>query len=250
MTKTLLVLLSAAAIAACGGKPVAQTQTQTQAPAPAPAKVEPAPAPSAASSTLVTGTVAETMNAAGYTYIRIATAGGDRWAAVPETKLKEGDSVTVTAQMVVPNFESKTLGRKFENIIFGSMPGAKPVERAAPAQPAPATTAPADVHVEKAPGGKTIAEVWAEKSALKDKPVVVRGTVVKFLPQIMGKNWIHLRDGSGTRAKGDDDVTVTTNASVKIGDVITVSGTLRVDKDFGAGYQYGVIIEDAKVTPR
>jgi hypothetical protein len=63
----------------------------------------------------------------------------------------------------------------------------------------------------------------------------------------MGKNWMHLRDGSGTRAKGDDDITVTTSDSVKVGDVVTVKGTLNVDKDFGAGYEYPVIVEDAKL---
>ncbi|MGZ4778923.1 MAG: nucleotide-binding protein, partial [Thermoanaerobaculia bacterium] len=97
------------------------------------------------------------------------------------------------------------------------------------------------------PDAKTIAEIWAGKDTLKDKNVVVRGKVVKSLSGIMGKNWIHLRDGSGTRAKGTDDITVTTNGNASVGDVVVVSGTLRADKDFGAGYVYSVIIEDAKL---
>jgi hypothetical protein len=105
-----------------------------------------------------------------------------------------------------------------------------------------------DVSVDKAPNGKTVAETYAAKDELKDKPVVIRGKVVKFLSGIMGKNWLHLRDGSGSGDKGDNDITVTTNDVVAVGDVVTVAGTVRVDKDFGAGYRYPVIVEEAKVT--
>jgi hypothetical protein len=104
-----------------------------------------------------------------------------------------------------------------------------------------------DVKVEKAPNGKTVAETFAAKDQLKDKPVVIRGKVVKFLSGIMGKNWLHLRDGSGSADKGDNDITVTTNDVVAVGEVVTVTGTVRVDKDFGAGYRYPVIVEEAKV---
>lgn len=184
------------------------------------------------------------MNAAGYTYVRVATESGDRWAAVQQTPVKVGDNVTIVAQMVVPNFESQTLKRKFDNIIFGTVRNGAP---ASAGMTRPAEAGVPNVRVEKAEGGKTIAEVWAGKNALKDKPVVIRGTVVKFLPDIMGKNWMHLRDGSGTRAKGDDDITVTTSGSAKVGDVVIVTGTLRVDQDFGSGYEYGALIEDAKI---
>jgi hypothetical protein len=63
----------------------------------------------------------------------------------------------------------------------------------------------------------------------------------------MGKNWVHLRDGSGTAGK-DNDITVTTGDRVAVGDVVTAKGTVRVDKDFGAGYAYPVIVEDAKLS--
>jgi len=106
-----------------------------------------------------------------------------------------------------------------------------------------------NISVEKATGSgaRTIAEIWSGKDSLKDKNVVVRGKVVKSLSGIMGKNWIHLRDGSGSREKGNDDITVTTNGTAAVGDVVVVNGTLRADKDFGAGYVYSVIIEEAKL---
>jgi hypothetical protein len=71
--------------------------------------------------------------------------------------------------------------------------------------------------------------------------------VVKVTPAIMGKNWLHLRGGSGSAATGDDDITVTSTATVAVGDVVVVTGTVRVNRDFGSGYSYPVLIEDATV---
>jgi hypothetical protein len=232
----------------------------------------------------VTGTVAETLDAAGYTYVNVQTADGSKWAAVPQMKLKKGAPVTINAQMFMDNFESKTLKRKFDRIIFGNveseggqpaMPGTIASASAStpgatqampPNHPATGGSASAspmgtpqqhmaagtanvgDVKVAKAPGGSTVADVWSSKDSNKDKPVVVRGKVVKFLGGIMGKNWLHLRDGSGSAEKGDNDITVTTSEMAAVGDTVTVNGTLRVDKDFGAGYRYPVIIEDGKIS--
>lgn len=211
--------------------------------------------PAAASGNAITAKVLETMNAGGYTYIKLAAPSGETWAAVPQARIEVGQTVTLNAQMTMDDFESKTLNRKFDHIIFGSLGG--PAAAAAPAgmgamgTPAQRMAGPADagpISVPKAEGGQTVAELWTGKATLKDKPVVVRGKVVKSLDGIMGKNWIHLRDGSGNHANGSDDITVTTNDTAAVGDVVIVRGTLRVNKDFGAGYNYPVIIEDGKVT--
>jgi hypothetical protein len=201
----------------------------------------------------VTGRILETMNAGGYTYMRLATANGDVWTAVRETKVKKGATITVEAQMVAENFKSSSLHRTFDKLIMG-MVADGPAAATQAAMPSPTGGAVehmmsaanvGDVNVPKAEGGKTVAETWARRNDLKDKPVVIRGKVVKFLGGIMGKNWIHLRDGSGTRAAGNDDITVTTDGIARVGDIVTVNGTVRVDKDFGAGYLYPVIVEDA-----
>jgi RecJ-like exonuclease len=89
--------------------------------------------------------------------------------------------------------------------------------------------------------------VFAEKDALAGKPVAVRGKVVKVNSGIMGKTWIHVRDGSG--AEGTSDLTVTTTtAQPNVGDTVLVTGPVSRNKDFGMGYQYDVIVEDAQVT--
>ncbi len=206
------------------------------------------------------GEVLETMNGGGYTYVRLRTSSGEVWAATPKTTAKVGSTIALNAQMEMQNFESKTLKRTFPKIVFATPAGA-----AAPAAGEksgdPATTmaqhamfsqGPAtetNVKVARAEGAdaKTVAEVWAGKGSLKDKNVTIRGKVVKFTPQTLGVNWIHLRDGSGSADKHDNDITVTTKEFAKVGDVVVASGTLRLDKDFGAGYTYPVIVEGAKL---
>ena len=102
--------------------------------------------------------------------------------------------------------------------------------------------------ITKAEGGKTIQEIFDEKAALAGSKVTVRGKAVKVNAGIMGKNWVHVRDGSG--ANGDNDLTVTTTSPSlpDVGDTVLVTGTLALDQDFGMGYQYAVIVQDAELT--
>ncbi len=242
------------ATVACGKK---DNASAVAAPAPS---AQAAAAPAAANQ--LAGKVVETFNGGGYTYLRIATSSGEQWAAVRETKIAKGDTVTVDTQMTMENFESTSLGRTFDRIAFGSIadPSAAATPMRMPPQMASASGGTPSQHmqspsadgiaVERAPGGKTVAELWAEKSALNGKEIIVRGKVVKFLPGIMGRNWMHVQDGTGSADKGDNDITVTTDEKVNVGDVVTVKGTLAAGKDFGAGYLYEVIIEKATVAPR
>ena len=90
-------------------------------------------------------------------------------------------------------------------------------------------------------------KVEANKAKLKDKPVLVRGQVVKVSTGIMGKNWLHLRDGSGSAADGSNDILVTSKQLAAVGDIVSAKGTVRTDVDLGAGYAYAVLIEDASL---
>jgi hypothetical protein len=103
------------------------------------------------------------------------------------------------------------------------------------------------VKVEKstAPNGYTVAELYAKAASLNKQKVTVRGEVVKVNPNIMGRNWIHIQDGTGDPAKNTYDLVVTSADSAKVGDIISIEGTLATDKNFGFGYKYDVIIEDA-----
>jgi hypothetical protein len=238
-----------------------------------PAQQAPAvPTPTAAPGK--TGKVIESMNAAGYTYVQVDTGVEKFWAAAPETPVKIGDSVVVPEGMPMPNFESKTLNRKFDMVYFvpallvnGATPGAAPAGAPGamppghppttgkadgmPAMPsstgAPKVTAPTDIDlkgIKKA--DQTVADIFTQKAALAGKPVKIRGKVVKYSAGIMGKNWLHIQDGSGQN--GSNDLTVNTMAAADVGSTVVVSGNLTVDKDFGYGYKYDVIIEDAQIT--
>jgi hypothetical protein len=133
-------------------------------------------------------------------------------------------------------------------------PAAPPAAAAAPAEAHPLpSTAPSDVDltgIAKADGGKTVEEVFNEKDALANQQISLRGKVVKVNPNIMGTNWLHVRDGSG--AEGSNDLTVTTSsdesALPEVGDTVLVTGTVTLDKDFGMGYQYTVMLDNAEVT--
>lgn len=234
-----------------------------QAPAPS---ATPAPAARPAADGALAGTVAETMDAAGYTYIQLDTASGPRWAAVSESPVKVGDSVTITNFTWMQGFHSKTLDRTFDQIAFGKLaaagatpsgPGSAPVvdfrEVLTPKPASPhGTPDPATVDAEiakvAAPNGHTVAEVFAGKTELVGKTVAIRGKVVKFTPAVMNTNWLHLQDGSGSAGSGDNDVTVTTDDTAAIGDVVVVEGTLATDRDLGAGYTYDVLIDKATIS--
>jgi hypothetical protein len=198
---------------------------------------------------LLSGQVLETQDAAGYTYLRLKTKTGETWVAVNQQVVKKGAVVSIENSMVMTDFESKALHKTFPSIVFGNIHG----DTKDAANPhGDATVAKADLstaNISKAtgPNARTVAEVVSGAKAFKDKPVEVHGKVVKFNAGIMGKNWVHLRDGSGKEADGSNDILATTLATTQVGAVVTVSGTVRTDKDFGAGYAYKVLIEEASL---
>lgn len=198
----------------------------------------------------LTGTVLEQIAAAPYVYVRLKAPNGEVWAAVNEAPVKVGQEITVYGALLMENFESKTLKRTFPQVYFGSL---EPVQGAGGSPGAVGTPAAVDAKVgkvERASGAdaKSIEELWAQQDALDGKSVTIRGVVVKYNPQVMGKNWIHLQDGSGDVAKNTHDITVTTLNDAAMGATITIRGTVRRNKDFGAGYSYALIIEDATVS--
>ena len=209
------------------------------------------------------GVVLETKDADPYTYLRLQTKSGETWAAVMKAPVKKGEQVTIMEPMTMANFESKALKMKFDSIVFGTLAGAAPpsmgaaVPASAPASAIGANASPhgnaakpADVPVEKVakaagPDARTVAEVFAQRAQLKGKTVAVRGKIVKFASNIMGKNWAHVRDGSGSAADGTNDLVVTTKQDVKAGEVVTARGVVNTDVDIGMGVKYKVLLEDA-----
>lgn len=207
--------------------------------------------PAAPTGNVVKGTVLEVKDVPSYTYMRLKTKDGEMWAATSTTPIKTGAEVALENTTVMNNFESKALHKTFSTIVFGTLAGAQ-TSGSGVGNPHAGMSKPVDVgdvRVAKATGAnaRTVAEVLTKGAELKDKPVVVRGKVVKYNPEIMGKNWVHLRDGTGSATDNSNDILVTTANDAKVGDVVLVEGTVRTDKDFGSGYAYKVMIEDAKL---
>ncbi len=101
-----------------------------------------------------------------------------------------------------------------------------------------------------AANGRSVAEVFSERAALSERRVRVRGTVVKLTDGILGKTYLHLRDGSGSREREDDDLTIATTGEFQVGETVEIEGQLRVDQDLGVGYRYAALLEDAtRITP-
>lgn len=234
------------------------------------------PQTTAASETrTVTGTVIETVNASGYTYMLVATGTSETWVAIPETAIKKGGMISYYEGMAMANFTSKSLNKTFERIIFSAgLAEAAGAVAAAPAgsdsfaaalQAEQKTAAPApiteqvsggsamaisplqEISVPKADGDNayTVAEIFAGTKTLTGKKVRLRGKVVKFSPSIMGKNWVHLQDGTGDPLHSTHDLVFTTDATLAVDAIVIMEGTLAADKDFGAGYKYVAIVEQA-----
>jgi hypothetical protein len=219
----------------------------------APAAIPPA---ATAPTFTVTGKVLEVKNVESYSYLRLNTKDGEVWAAVMKAPIKKGSTVTVENAVVMNNFESKKLKKTFPTILFGSLGGAATLAPSGHAMGAAYPLVPGknletinDTPVAKASGSnaRTVAEIIGNRAELKGKPVLLRGKVVKYNPGIMGKNWIHLRDGSGSATEDTNDILVTSASETKVGDVVTVKGIVRTDKDFGSGYAYKVLIEEATI---
>lgn len=212
--------------------------------------------------------VLEVLQAGQYTYLRVKEGDAELWLAVTAMQAEVGKTYYYKNGMEMTNFHSKELNRDFASVYFVSEistdPEMKPATNQNPDQGQMGGTDPhggmgnpamsqgvkpqiekQDVKVAPASGGTTIADLYSKKDQYSGKPVKIKGKVVKFTPDIMGKNWMHIQDG--TDHNGEFDLTVTTMEKVKVGDVVTIEGIVALEKDFGAGYFYKVIVEDASV---
>ena len=205
---------------------------------------------------MVRGTVLETMNAAGYTYFLLDTNEGQRWFAAQQASVAVGDVVQTDTGMAMQDFTSNALDRSFDEIFFssvlqnlsaGGMPSGQPQAGMPESHPTLPSEIDGDVTVEAFEDGKDIAWLYANKDSLAGQSVTLRGMVVKYNANILGSNFVHIRDGSGDAADGSNDLLFTTGAEVAVGETVVVSGNVVLDKDFGAGYSYPVLVENAVV---
>lgn len=192
----------------------------------------------------------EVLQTSQYTYIRGKEGNKDLWLAAKKMDAKVGETYYFTGGLPMIKFESKELKRTFDEVLFLDNISTTPV--AANTQGAPATSSGSAIPLEKKvvtvkkdKGEISIANLFENKKTYSGKTIKIKGQVSKFSAGIMKKNWIHLQDG--TDFSGKFDLTITTDETVKVGDNITLEGKITLDKDFGFGYFYDVIMEDAKL---
>ncbi len=247
------VICSVAVFSACSSK--AQTPPPAEAQATLAGATQASHAQNAPTDlTMAEGTVLETMDGGNYTYLRMKTASGEVWIAGPKSKIAVGDNLVIPLEMPMQNFHSQSLNRDFPLIYFASQiahAGEEATALKSAQTAATAAAAPVTEPIAPAPGGITVAKIVTDRKALAGKPVTVRGKVVKFNGGIMDLNWLHIQDGSGDAKDGSNDLTITSKTgTANVGDVVTVTGTVVVDKDFGYGYNYAVLLQDAKISPK
>ncbi len=195
--------------------------------------------------------VTEVIQTSNYTYLQVDENNNKFWIAVVKVEAKNGDSVYYSQAYEMKNFVSKELGRTFTSVFFVQDPANKlPGTEKQVQQPLTPKRAEikrwSEVSVETPKGGITIADLYKNPGNYNGKTVVIRGVVVRYNGQIMNKNWVHIQDGSEYSEKFD--LTVTTMDSLVVGRTATFKGIVALNKDFGAGYSYDVIIEQAKAS--
>ena len=197
----------------------------------------------------ITVKVLEVQHAGNYTYLYVKGKGPKHWIAVPTVTANPGETYSYQGGLMMTDFYSRELDRTFDEVLF--------VESLNPGQEQAAAESEefshhgrisvekAEVNVESSAGAIKIAELYADPESYKGKKVRVTGEVSKFNAEIMDRNWVHIQDGS--EHEGQFDLTATSSEYFEQGSVVTLEGTLAVDKDFGYGYRYEILLEDAVI---
>lgn len=195
---------------------------------------------------LHTVTVNDFVNTANYTYINVKENDKDFWIAVTKMDVKKGETLYFAKSMEMKDFHSTELNKTFDSVLFvDGIATSKDQADKGFKHPEINQDAKENVNVTPLPGGKTVKDIFADRTALSGKVVKIRGKVTKVNEGIMDRNWIHIQDG--TSSNGEYDLLVTSKETAKVGDIVAFEGQVVLNKDFGAGYAYDVMIENAKI---
>lgn len=195
--------------------------------------------------------VEEVLNTEKYTYMKVVEEGAEKWIAIPKNDIKVGETYYYSGGLLKRNFYSREYDRTFETIYLVSKIWQKQAKNGSALEEALAKTkvgASLDIkvgNIKLIAGAISIAELFENKEKYENQTVKITGKCVKVNPKIMGRNWIHIQDGSGEAL----DLTITTQQDIPLGAVLTLQGVIALAKDFGAGYRYDIIMEEASMVP-
>lgn len=182
-----------------------------------------------------------------YTYLLVKGKGPAYWIAVASSEISVGESITYQGGLLMEDFYSKDLDRTFDKVIFldeldGSQASAM-MEMPGSSTGSAVKTPRLEISVEAEDGIVSIAELYANPGTYEGKSIRVKGEVAKFNEAIMERNWIHIQDGS--EFDGKYDLTLTSQESFEVGQLVTLEGIVALNRDFGYGYTYEIILENA-----
>jgi hypothetical protein len=191
--------------------------------------------------------VIEVLNTARYTYLRVKESADEFWIAISKREVQPGEQYQFTGGLLKKNFYSQEFKRQFETLYLVSnlvkQGGGSEAELDAGFAQMNTTADLSVSNIKHAAGAVRLEQLFSNKTKYANKEVLVTGKCVKVNPMIMNRNWIHLQDGTGKEL----DLTITTVENIALGQVITLKGVIALDKDFGAGYRYDIIMEGATV---
>ncbi len=194
--------------------------------------------------------VKEVLQSTNYTYLSVDENNNNIWLAVSKMDAKNGETYYYENGMLMENFYSKDLDRTFKSIYFideirTSLQPSQEMKTDQGMHDMKPKIEKADIKLTKIQGGLTVEELFSQRTNYEGKIVKVKGIVSKINPEIMSRNWIHIQDG--TEFNEEFDLTVTSQQIVNVGDTIIAEGNISLNKDFGAGYKYDIIMEDAQI---
>jgi len=191
-----------------------------------------------------------------YTYLRVNEDKQEYWMAIVREEVKPGETIYYSQGYEMKEFYSKELDRTFASVLFVQDPSASPDKLAATGGAAMPDAAAAGMNPRRQPvtrlenltiqptqGCIALEDLFKNREQYNGKKVKVRGLVTKLSKQIMQKNWMHIQDGT---VDGETfDLTVTSKDIVTEGNIATFEGIVALKKDFGSGYFYEIIMEEA-----
>jgi hypothetical protein len=192
--------------------------------------------------------VKEVIQTSAYTYLRVEKNNQNKWIAITKQDIQQGSTVYYKEGLKMENFTSPELQRTFETVYFVQEISDSPIQPKMPlgitgTEPKKPVLSKLDIKIEQPDGGISITDLYAKRETYSGKTIKVKGQVTKVNIAIMGRNWVHIQDGT---VNGENfDLTITTVHEPKVGDVVTYSGTLILNKDFGSGYSYELLLENA-----
>lgn len=186
--------------------------------------------------------IKEVLNSNRYTYLDVEENGNRYWLATSKGEFIPGQQLRYRGGLLKTNFKSEEHDRIFEKLYLVSQ---IQVQGTASVTPPATSASPGPVKAvdpSTIKGVTTIKEIIQNPSKYKDQSVKILGMVTKINPNIMNRNWIHVQDGSADRY----DFVLTSSSTIPAGHQVVFEGIIRLNVDFGAGYSYDIIMEDAK----